>query len=31
MIPKILHYVWVGGNKKPKNIPKPPNLGIGLL
>ena len=20
MIPKILHYVWVGGNKKPKNI-----------
>ena len=20
MIPKILHYVWVGGNEKPKNI-----------
>ena len=20
MIPKIIHYVWVGGNPKPKNI-----------
>ena len=22
MIPKIIHYVWVGGNPKPKNIQK---------